>query len=243
MKYQEVLSKIGLTEKEANLYVSLIESGPATVSVISRNTGMHRPIIYKILPGLQEKGLVTVSSKGKLKYYVAESPERLDNLLIQTKKAVENIIPELKSVFQAQNSKPIVKFLERERGIRFVFEDLAASLKHGETYYRYSAVSEEVFDRAPQYLPSHYAETMRNKDAQCFLVLGESVEKKLQSFLWLDAKAVPEGSDLFDHNITQLIYANKVAFIDYNTETALIVENPALANFQKKLFKLLYNKL
>jgi sugar-specific transcriptional regulator TrmB len=243
MNYKEVLTKIGMTEKESILYISLIESGPATVSTISKNTGLHRPIIYKVLPGLQEKGLIAVFPKGKWKYYIAESPEKLTTLLDMTKKSVTSMIPELKSMFQTQHSKPTVKYLEGRQGIIFVFDDLAASLKHGEIYYRYSAVSEEAFDKAPYYLSSHYAETMERKNVECFLVLGENIEKKLQSFLWLDVKTIPEKTDLFDHNISQIIYANKVAFIDYNTETALIVENPILATFQKKLFKLLYAKL
>jgi hypothetical protein len=39
------------------------------------------------------------------------------------------------------------------------------------------------------------------------------------------------------------IYANKVWFIDFNTETSIIIENKQIAEFQKKLFKLLYKSL
>jgi sugar-specific transcriptional regulator TrmB len=243
MQHQEVLTKIGLTEKEAGLYASLIESGPATVSVISKNTGLHRPIVYKVLPGLQEKGLVTVSPKGKLRYYVAESPEKLQLLLDAVADTLKNdAIPELKGLFQSFSRRPTVKVLEGQKGVTFVFEDLLASLKTGETYYRYSSVRESLYD-TNKYLPVNYKERRERKKIERLVITSEAVRKRLEPSLDREEKIVPAKYDLFDDNITQLIYADKVAFIDYNSETALIIENPILANFQKKLFKLLYGKL
>ena len=56
-------------------------------------------------------------------------------------------------------------------------------------------------------------------------------------------KVIPEGSDLFAYNVTELIYGTKIAFVDYNTESAFIIENPVIAAFQERLFKLLYQRL
>lgn len=39
------------------------------------------------------------------------------------------------------------------------------------------------------------------------------------------------------------MYGDKVAFIDYNSETVLLIENPKIAEFQKALFKSLYKRL
>ena len=54
---------------------------------------------------------------------------------------------------------------------------------------------------------------------------------------------IPHGTDLFAYDITQLIYWPKIAFVDYNTETSVIIENPIIAKFQERLFKLLYQRL
>jgi hypothetical protein len=48
---------------------------------------------------------------------------------------------------------------------------------------------------------------------------------------------------LFDFGITQLIYGDKIAFIDYNTDTATIIENPVIAKFQATLFKIMFDQL
>ena len=58
-----------------------------------------------------------------------------------------------------------------------------------------------------------------------------------------EVKAVPPDFDLFEYNVSQIIYGNKVAVIDYNTETAVVIENPTIAKFQEKIFQLLFRKL
>jgi hypothetical protein len=58
-----------------------------------------------------------------------------------------------------------------------------------------------------------------------------------------EIKIIPENSVEFKDNVLMSIYANKIAFIDFNTETSIIIENKDIADFQKKIFKLLYKNL
>jgi len=55
--------------------------------------------------------------------------------------------------------------------------------------------------------------------------------------------SIPKLYDLFEDNISKIIYANKVAIIDYESETSFIIENKKLADFEKKIFKLLFKYL
>ena len=65
MTKSNIFNKIGLNDKELKIYTSLIERGPLLIAQIAKQTGLHRPAIYKNLPNLISKGLVTVSFKGK----------------------------------------------------------------------------------------------------------------------------------------------------------------------------------
>ncbi len=241
MKNTTILEKLGLTSNEQEVYLSLVKSGPLTISELSEKTGLHRPLIYKTLPNLRESGLVTVSPKGKRKVYSAESPEKLKFLVENLSQEVGNIIPQLKSVYQSQEKRPIVKFLEGKKGIMSVFEDLVMSLKRGDVYYRYSSAKDAA--RGLTYLPANYQKLRTQKQIERFVITSESRAKEKKPELTLAVRAVPTQYDLFDYDITQVIYGDKVAFIDYNTETAIVVENKVIAEFQKKIFKLLYNKL
>jgi len=69
--------------------------------------------------------------------------------------------------------------------------------------------------------------------------MKEESEKKLGR----EIVAIPKNYDLFDDNIGKIIYANKVAILDYNTNTSFIIENKKFADFEKKIFKLLFRYL
>ena len=241
MEINELLKKIGLNAKETGVYIALIENGPMTVSGIAKASGLHRPAIYQVLPNLEKRGLVTISPKGKLKHYGAESPEKLKNMINELSVELDNILPDLKSSFNRKQNKPIVKFLEGSRGITFIMEDLVHSLKKGDTFYRYSSRKSTTSDE--KYLPRDYKKIRDQKQLERFVITSEALSSQKKPSLDRAIKIVPEKYGLFDYDITQIIYGDKVAFIDYNTETAFLIENPIIAEFQKKIFKMLFDLL
>jgi hypothetical protein len=58
-----------------------------------------------------------------------------------------------------------------------------------------------------------------------------------------EIKIIDSINDNFIDNIIFTIYSNKVSFVDFNTETSIIIESSEIAEFQKKIFKLLFKKL
>lgn len=235
----DILQKIGLSEHESKVYTSLLSSGQSTISDISKKTGIHRPIIYKILPGLHEKGLITSHLKGKRTIYTAEPPEKLEKIFDELTKTFMATIPELAMTYKLQSQKPLIRFFDGKKGITSVFEDVVTTLNKGDVYYRYS--SRKSFSK--NYLSDRYRRLRDQKKIDHFIITSEVMAKEHTPLLEREMKFVPKEFDLFDQNITQIIYDNKVAFIDYNSETAAIIENSKIADFQKKIFKLLYSKL
>ena len=61
----KVLKKIGLTEHESVIYLALLELGPARIAKIAEKTAIHRPLIYKAIPDLLAKKLVTKNQRQK----------------------------------------------------------------------------------------------------------------------------------------------------------------------------------
>ncbi len=54
---------------------------------------------------------------------------------------------------------------------------------------------------------------------------------------------IPLSEDPFVYDIASLIYGDKVAFVDYKEETALVIDNPRFAKFQERLFRSLFKRL
>ena len=61
-----------------------------------------------------------------------------------------------------------------------------------------------------------------------------------QKRLERDILIIPKLYDAFDHDVTMTIYGDTVAYIDFSNESSIIIENPMIADFQKKLFILLH---
>jgi sugar-specific transcriptional regulator TrmB len=241
MENADILEKLGIKPNEAKIYSALLGSGPETISSIAKTTGLHRPIIYKVIPYLIERGLIVLAPKGKQKRFSAESPEKLTALLDQTAKDLQEAMPDLMHSFSFQNKKPAVKFLEGKNSITFVLNDIVQSMKKEDVFFRYSSPKDS--QKNSRYLPHNYRALRDQKQLQRFVIANEHSMAGKKPRLERSVKFIPQKYGLFDYDITQIIYGNKVAFVDYNTTTSVIIENPSIAEFQKKIFKLLYDLL
>ena len=56
---EQELQKIGLSEKEAKVYLAAMELGQAPVQKIAQKAKVNRATTYVILEGLQKKGVIT----------------------------------------------------------------------------------------------------------------------------------------------------------------------------------------
>ena len=121
---EKYLQEIGLNEKEASVYLALLQYDNASVIDISGKTKINRSTTYTILESLSKKGLVSETTVGKKTRYQAESPERLETfverqkvLLDEHSKRLKDIIPQIKSVQREIGEKPTVQYFEGKEGI------------------------------------------------------------------------------------------------------------------------------
>ena len=57
------LKEIGLTESEANLYITSLSLGPTTIASLAEHLHIPRPNVYKVITGLEEHGLAVFSER------------------------------------------------------------------------------------------------------------------------------------------------------------------------------------
>jgi sugar-specific transcriptional regulator TrmB len=236
-----LLQQLGLSRHGAAIYLALLEHGEGSVAEIARNSRVLRPLVYRALPSLIERGLIGKVPRGKRTLYAALSPARLEELWEETGKTFREVIPKLAESYTAQAKRPTVIVLRGRSGIISVYEDILATLPRGGIFYRYSSAKEAR--REGLYVPKDYRTRRDAKQLERYVITSKTSAARKSSRLERAIKTIPPSSDLFAYNITQLIYGTKIAFIDYNTETAVILENPIIAKFQERLFKLLYQRL
>jgi sugar-specific transcriptional regulator TrmB len=235
------LIQLGLHEPASDIYVKLLERGPKTLSEIANHMNLYRPATYKAIALLQDKGLVSLTLRGKQKYYVAENPGRLKNLVSDLSVAVDNLLPELETMMLRKQNRPLVRILEGKKGVSTVFDDIISSCSKGETFYRYT--SELDLDKVNSYLSKDYRTKRDAKKLERLVISNKLSGTQKKSRLERMVKFLPQNAEPFNQNIIQLAYANKIAIIDLNTETSLIIENESIAHFQKVIFRTLYKNL
>src|SRR3990167_6909877 len=131
---KELLASFGIGHHEIEIYLDLIENGPSLIATIAQRTSLHRPTIYKVMPALEEKGLVTRTVFGKQHKYVPEHPQRLRLVYAKFKARFEDLLPELERVYDRHEKKPVVRFNHGVKGMRLALEDLISTLQVGGTF-------------------------------------------------------------------------------------------------------------
>jgi sugar-specific transcriptional regulator TrmB len=119
-----VLQRIGLSEKEAKVYLATLELAESSVQNIAKKAGVNRPTAYVILEKLMGLGLASTLVKGKKTYFVAQSPSELENILKEQvseiehrKSELEGVMSQLHAIYNANSEKPAVRYFEGADGL------------------------------------------------------------------------------------------------------------------------------
>ncbi len=99
-----VLVNLGCSTSQARVYLALNQIGTATIKSISKNSGIHRENLYKIINSMIERGLVEKEIDSTIKYHTVP-PEKALHMLVTNK---QEQISQLKGEVQT-----IVDKLER----------------------------------------------------------------------------------------------------------------------------------
>lgn len=123
------LGHLGLSEKEAAVYLASLELGPAPVQDISHKAKVNRATTYVMIESLMGRGLMSSFVRGKKRYYASESPERLRAVLRmqrreieQKEEELETVFPMLAALYNAEGAKPQIRYLEGVEGVAAVRE-------------------------------------------------------------------------------------------------------------------------
>lgn len=246
MDINVILNKLGFSEKEISVYLSLLHLGPSSVRAIAQQSEVNRGTTYDILKMLIEKGIVSYYHKDKHQYFLAEDPGRLNNLILEDVKKLndsqlelENIMPELKSIYNRPEEKPVVKYYEGSQGIKIILEDvlLTMSKVKDRKYYVYS--SSDVRKHIYKDFPNFAKERVKNKIKCQVVAIGSGGELwGMDERKWISKS---EGSPTY-----MIIYSGKLAMISLNKENkpiGLIISDHGIFQTNKMIFKHIWETL
>lgn len=130
---EDILSKLGLNEKEIHIYLDLLQNGPRPVAVIAQRAGVTRTNGYDLVKNLERKGLCFSSGTTYGKKIHAHDPAVLKEIIREKKRALDHLTEELNDsvhVFKKAKTTPYtnheVVYLEGVENIKKIFTMMAA---------------------------------------------------------------------------------------------------------------------
>ena len=236
------LIELGFSDKEASVYLALLELGPSTTTEISRMAKINRTTGYDILESLVSDGLVNMIGETKIQKFVAENPDKvivfLENKIKQSQNKLKNaynLLPELFSIYN-EKEKPKVKYYEGVERLKEAFEDTLTAKVEIVGY----AVGTDAFQAVGEkYLRDYFKRRVEKNikvrviapdDPDTLKVTAGDADELRESFI------VPR--DKFYFTTETNIYNNKVLIISWKEKFAVLVESKEIADAQKKVFEL-----
>ena len=237
----KTLISVGFTEKEASVYLALLELGKRTVSPIARSANINRTTVYDILDSLVAKGLVSVSGKEPLQEFIAESPDKILSLvnadIEKRQKELEQakeIIPQLKSMHNVSD-RPQVRFYEGAEGLEQVYED---TLTSHETIRAYANV-EDTHSILTGYFPKYYKRrSAKGIKIRAIFPDNELAHDRKSHDAEESRESVIVPSDKYYFSPEINIYDNKVMIASWKEKLGIIMESKEIAEAMKSIFEM-----
>ncbi len=232
-----LLERLGCSKQTQATYAALSLETSKSISELAQEQCMHRPALYRGIDELMKRGFVVGTTHGKRTLYkkvprgvliqaFADDVARLQNTPIKQS--------EHTSVFSLQK-------LHGQHAVRDVFDDVVTSSKRGDTFYRIT--SERSVAEVDALLSPRYRIDRDKKKLERKVISGTQAMQQKRNRLERFIRAIDVETIDFNHNIIELIYGNKIAYIDITKSEALIIEHRALSAFNRALFLSLYKKL
>lgn len=118
------LQSYGLSEKESQVYLTLLELWSTIASSLSRRTGINRSTIYSLLEDLKRRGVITEVTKNEVKYYSAISPDLLFKKWEEKYEKIKSELPELLAITNKLGNRPRTQFFEGFEWLKKIFEEV-----------------------------------------------------------------------------------------------------------------------
>ena len=247
----EQLQNFGLTKGQSAVLGYLLENKEAKASLIARSIGHPRGVVYKILEELLAMDLVEKREKeGQVARFRAAHPQNIEKILeerekklSQSKKAWQELLPQLVSSYNLALNKPGIKFFEDEEGFKKVLYDTLTSKTEVCLFINSGAMGEE--EKFKEINEEYKRMRIKSNTAKKILRAGKKPELTFgtsnESYDALTKiRYAPKISSTFKASIQ--IYENKVSYqiIEGEKIIGILIEDKDIYAMNKAWFEMLW---
>jgi HTH-type transcriptional regulator, sugar sensing transcriptional regulator len=237
----EELKNSGLSENEAKVYLAALELGETSIYRLAKKSGVKRSTTYLAVETLKEKSLMSSFESNGVVVCYAENPKKIVEAMEHKKRDLEKILPELLAFTNLIDKKPKIRYFEGKDAYKEVFGDV---LRYPNS--EMLATFKAGFFDYENYFVSYFIPKRKEKKIWVRELFQDSPEiRKIvanEKELFFQSKLIP--SEKFKVEIEMVIYGNnKVGFVSYDEEMAIIIESQKIHDTQKSFFEVIWDML
>lgn len=239
----QILSKIGLSENEAAVYLAALSLGATGALQIARQTTIKRATVYNVITALQQKGLMNIEVKGFKKRFVAERPEKLEFLLNHQRELLQSALPDLTSLYDLKGEEGTIRYYEGLNAVKTVYESLLKDVKAHDDYLILSDLSQWLNLDEKYFLDFLRRRAKLPLNIRMMAVDSDIARqhKKIEKTFNEAIRILPPGTKLS----TNLVVIPKKVVIHQLTEPvfAIVIENPNIVRMHREQFEIMWKAL
>ncbi len=238
----DILIKNGFTEKEAKLYMAVLEGGELTLAQAAKKAGLKRSTVYSLVEGMKKQGYVSLLKQRGIHYITALSPRLLIEQFEHATQLAKSSLPQLIDLAYASPMKPRIYFYEGIEGIKKILMDAASCKRDYVGFIDYALMPKELY----VYIREKVApERSQNKTFLRLLMPKNEANKKiLKEYVeQVEHRLVNFPSDR--NHIEILIYDHsKIGFMSFvkNEMFGLVLDSEAIHQTLEDLFMLIWEQ-
>jgi sugar-specific transcriptional regulator TrmB len=239
------LKNLGLSEKEAKVYLALLQLGTATPYRIAKKSGLKRPTAYVIAEELVEKGLIVHGPGDESRKYIARSPETFIEAQEAKLTQAKRVLPELKSLQKETEEKTSILYFEGVEGFRQAHQYKQKEL-HNTQIVGFFASAEDASPELMQVMFEWNEYTIRHHIEYRALTVDKANLAPFTKYMQskesiLTLKYLPEA--IYSAKVSIESCGTFVRIALFDSVQTLIIESPKLATALQEVFEITWQGL
>ena len=243
MDLKEVLEELGLTERQAKVYLATLELGESGISEIAQKAQIRRSGTYYLSESLVGGKLFYKTKKENKTYYSAVDPKTLLEQAKYKKQLLEQNFSEFQAIAKLATKKANIRIYEGIEGIKDAYKR-SLKKKNAKMYAfsPFATAQKQAIFHGKEYL-EWGLDFIRKRAKRNIYVYDiaedspEARERKARDKQELrETLLVPKEQFPFTNEID--IFEDMVIIISYKELIAIIIESKDIALTMKSIFKM-----
>jgi len=241
------LKELGLAESEANLYITSLTLGPATIAALAEHLNTPRPNVYKVIAGLEQHSLAKFSERKRYaRTFIVEPPTIVLEKLREKRKMTENLdqalvgtMPDLLAMYHQGETSTKIKILQGEdQWMKIFFQ----TLDEAKDKIEFFGSADSFIDMISWEVERTWIKKRVERNIHINVLLSPGKDAKtLQSTDEQEMRTTKIYTGSLPVETGYMLFANKVIIWQPKAPLAILIEDEYVVQMLRSIFETLWS--